>query len=66
MMDLHMWYFVFTKVLNMSITASIVIVFVVLARFFLKKPRRYFLIYYGVLCYLGSYVRILFRHLFRC
>ncbi|MDD6572761.1 MAG: M56 family metallopeptidase [Thermoflexaceae bacterium] len=36
------WYTIFPRLLNMSITASVVIVFVVIARFFLRKAPRIF------------------------
>lgn len=42
MNNINVWYSIFTKLLNMSITASIVIVFVVIARFFLRKAPKIF------------------------
>lgn len=42
MIEPNVWYTIFPRLLNMSITASVVIVFVVIARFFLRKTPRIF------------------------
>ncbi len=46
------WYEIFPKVLNMSLTASVVIVFVLLLRLFLKKvPKAYSYALWGVVLF---------------
>lgn len=44
----------FLLIVNMSFTASFVIVAVLLLRILLKKHQSFFLIRYGALCCLGS------------
>ena len=51
------FYTFFPKILNMSLTASVAIVFVLLLRLLLKRLRRSYLMLFGVLCCSGCCAR---------
>lgn len=58
------WYELFPQIINMSMTASIIILAVLCVRLLLKMHLKYFRMHYGRLCCLGFYVRFLLRWIF--